>query len=99
MIPVFEPVIGQDEIEAVVAALRKGEISGSFGDTIPQFERQFAEYCGCKHGVAVSSGTTALHLAVAATGIGRGDSRTRLQAADPAEEKQYQEQGCRSLEL
>ena len=28
MIPVFEPVIGQDEIEAVVAALRKGEISG-----------------------------------------------------------------------
>jgi len=73
MIPVFEPVIGEEEIEAVVAALRKGEISGSFGQTIPQFEQAFAEYCGCRYGVAVSSGTAALHLAVAAAGIGPGD--------------------------
>lgn len=73
MIEVFDPVIGEEEIEAVVAALRRGEISGSFGETIPRFEREFAEYCGCKHGVAVSSGSTALHLAVAAAGIGPGD--------------------------
>jgi perosamine synthetase len=73
MIPVFEPVIGEEEINAVVAALRKGEISGSFGESIPRFENEFAEYCGCKFGVAVSSGTAALHLAVAAAGIGPGD--------------------------
>ncbi len=73
MIPVFEPVIGEEEIDAVVAALRRGEISGSFGETIPRFEQKFAEYCGCKYGVAVTSGTTALHLAVAAAGIGPGD--------------------------
>jgi len=73
MIEVFEPVIGEEEIEAVVAALRRGEISGTFGEAIQQFEQKFAEYCECKHGVAVSSGTTALHLAVAAAGIGPGD--------------------------
>lgn len=73
MIPVFDPAIGQEEIDAVAAALKRGEISGSFGDSIPEFERRFAEYCGCKQGVAVTSGTTALHLAVAAAGIGPGD--------------------------
>jgi perosamine synthetase len=73
MIDVFEPVIGEEEIDAVVAALRRGEISGSFGESIPRFEQEFAEYCGCKFGVAVSSGSTALHLAVAAAGIGPGD--------------------------
>jgi perosamine synthetase len=73
MIPVFEPIIGEDEIEAVVAALRRGEISGLFGDTLTRFEKEFAAYCGCKHGVAVNSGTSALHLAVAAAGIGPGD--------------------------
>lgn len=73
MIPVFEPVIGQEEIDAVVAALKRGEISGTFGVAIEQFEREFAGYCGCKHGVAVSSGTTALHLAVRVAGIGPGD--------------------------
>ena len=73
MIPVFEPVIGEEEIEAVVSALRRGEISGSFGKALQEFEREFAAYCGCKYGVAVTSGTTALHLAVAATGIKPGD--------------------------
>jgi len=73
MIPVFEPVIGKEEIEAVVAALRRGEISGTFGRALSQFEKEFAAYIGCKHGIAVSSGTTALHLAVAAAGIGPDD--------------------------
>ncbi len=73
MIPVFEPLIGEEEIRAVVEALRRGEISGSFGRAIEEFERDFAEYCGCRHGIAVTSGTTALHLAVAAAGIGAGD--------------------------
>ncbi len=73
MIPVFEPIIGEEEIAYVTDALRKGEISGSFGGYIPEFEKKFADFCGVKHGIAVSSGTTALHLAVQAAGIGRGD--------------------------
>jgi perosamine synthetase len=72
-IPVFEPTVGGDEIEAVVAALKRGEFSGTFGKAITGFEHAFAEYCECEHGVAVSSGTTALHLAVDAAGIRAGD--------------------------
>lgn len=67
MIPVSEPIIGEEEISAVVATLRRGEISGSFGRSIVEFEERVAEYSGVQHAVAVSSGTTALHLAVAAT--------------------------------
>ena len=73
MIEVFEPIIGEEEIDAVVAALRRGEISGSFGESIPEFEQEFATYVGCEYGVAVSNGSTALHVAVAAAGIGPGD--------------------------
>jgi perosamine synthetase len=73
VIPVFEPQISESEIEHVVAALRRGEISGSFGDSIPQFEQGFARFVGARHGIAVTSGTTALQLAVAAAGLGSGD--------------------------
>jgi perosamine synthetase len=70
MIPVCEPIFNEDEIQAVVSAMRRGEISGSFGTTITKFEEKFANYSGCKYGVAVTSGTTALHLAVAISEIG-----------------------------
>ena len=73
MIPVFEPVLTEEDIQSVVDALRRGEISGSFGEALRQFETEFAAYVGCKHGVATSNGTTALHLAVSAAGIGVGD--------------------------
>ncbi|HVI81397.1 MAG TPA: DegT/DnrJ/EryC1/StrS family aminotransferase [Chthoniobacterales bacterium] len=73
MIPVFEPEIGDEEIAAVTEAIRRGEISGSFGESIPRFEEAFAAYCGCKHGIAVSSGTAALHLAVAALDLKPGE--------------------------
>lgn len=73
MIPVFEPVIGDEEINAVIAALRRGEISGTFGVALEEFERDFAAYCRCEFGVAVTSGTSALQLAVRAGGIGPGD--------------------------
>jgi perosamine synthetase len=72
-IPVFDPDIGEEEAEAVAAAVRAGEISGSFGDTIPGFEQDLAGYVGARHGVACTNGTTALQLAVAAAGIGEGD--------------------------
>ena len=73
MIPVFEPDIGDHEINAVVQALKRGEISGTFGQAHASFEREFAAYVGCAHAVACSSGTTALHLAVRAARIGDGD--------------------------
>jgi perosamine synthetase len=73
VIPVFEPDIGEEEALAVADAVRRGEISGSFGDSIPAFEREFAEYVGVAHAVSVTSGTTALHLALAALEIGPGD--------------------------
>jgi perosamine synthetase len=73
MIPVFEPDIGEEEVAAVAEAIRRGEISGSFGESIPRFEEAFAAYCGCKYGIAVSSGTAALHLAVAALDLAAGD--------------------------
>lgn len=73
MIPVFEPDVGEEEIAAVVEAIRRGEISGSFGESIPRFEEAFAQYCDCKFGVAVSSGTAALHLAIAALELKPGD--------------------------
>lgn len=43
------------------------------GDNVQKFEKDFAEYCGVKHCVGVSSGTDALHLALRAVGIGEGD--------------------------
>jgi len=73
MIPVFDPLIGDDDLQAIIAAFKRGEISGSFGTAVPDFEKAFSRYCGVAHGVAVSSGTTALQLAVAAAGIGPGD--------------------------
>jgi perosamine synthetase len=73
VIPVFEPQISDSDIESVVAALRRGEISGSFGEAIPRFEESFAEFVGARHGIATTSGTTALQLAVAAAGLGAGD--------------------------
>ncbi len=43
------------------------------GDRVRRFEREFAKYCGTSHGVGASSGTTALHLALVAAGVGPGD--------------------------
>jgi perosamine synthetase len=72
-IPVYEPALGEEEVAAVAAAVQRGEISGSFGETVTAFEREFAHYVGCQHGMAVNSGSSALQLAVAAAGIGQGD--------------------------
>lgn len=73
MIPVYDPWIGEEEAQAVKQAVLDGEISGSFGKSIPRFEEAFAASVGCRHGVAVTSGTTALHVAVAACQFSPGD--------------------------
>jgi perosamine synthetase len=63
MIPVNEPALGEREIELVADCVRTGWVS-SAGPYLDEFERRWAEYCGMKHGVAVSSGTAALDVAV-----------------------------------
>jgi perosamine synthetase len=72
-IPVFQPVLGPLEAEHLNRALAEGAISGFYGEYLPLFEQEFAEYCGCQYGVSVSSGTTALHLALLALSIAEGD--------------------------
>jgi len=71
-IPIAEPWIGEDELELVTDAVRSGFVS-SAGRFIPEFEERFATFCEASRGVAVSNGTTALHLALAALGVGPGD--------------------------
>src|SRR6267143_1188534 len=71
-IPVCEPYLGGREIEYVLDCLRSNWIS-SAGKYLGQFEQSFAHYCDSEHGIATTSGTTALHLAVAAAGFGPGD--------------------------
>lgn len=72
MIPVATPLIGEKELRYVTDAVLSGWIS-SQGKYIGKFEEMFAAFCGTKHGVAVSNGTVALHLALTALGIGPGD--------------------------
>jgi perosamine synthetase len=72
-VPVSRPLFGDIEKEYVNKALDSAEISGLFGAFIPKFEKEFADFCGTKEAVTVSSGTTALHLALATLNIGPGD--------------------------
>jgi perosamine synthetase len=71
-IPVYTPWLGDREAEYVLEAVQSGWIS-SLGKYVSQFEEEFARFCGVKYGVATSNGTTALHLALHALGIGPGD--------------------------
>jgi dTDP-4-amino-4,6-dideoxygalactose transaminase len=65
------PLLGDTECDAVAAVLRSGQLAQ--GKVVQQFEERFAALCGVSHAVAASSGTTALHLALLAHGIGAGD--------------------------
>jgi perosamine synthetase len=70
-IPLSRPDISEREIESVVEVLRSGRLS--LGAKLQEFEQKFASYVGAKYAVATSSGTSALHLAIRALGIGPGD--------------------------
>lgn len=70
--PVAKPDIGQKEKQYVSEALALNEISHK-GSFVKKFEDLFAQKHGAKHGIAVSSGTSALFLALRALGIGEGD--------------------------
>jgi perosamine synthetase len=71
MIPVSRPVLGKEEAEAVARVMDSGMIAQ--GQVVAEFEQSFASYCGVKHAIATSNGTTALHAALLSAGIGPGD--------------------------
>jgi len=70
-IPIAKPLIGDEEVRAVTRALESGWVVQ--GPAVREFEEKFAAYTGSSHAVATSSGTTALHAAVAALGLQAGD--------------------------
>lgn len=71
MIPYGKQIIDDDDVNAVIEALKSPLITQ--GPIVKQFENALASYCGVKHAVAVNSGTAALHIACLALGIGKGD--------------------------
>jgi perosamine synthetase len=75
LIPINLPKIGEEEIEAVVKVMRSGPLTNALGagPMVTQFEKNFAEFAGVKHAVAVNTGTAALHSAVVAAGVKQGD--------------------------
>lgn len=71
-VPVCEPCLLGNEAQYVAEAVASGWLSGA-GPFINRFEEGFSAYCGVKHGVSCSNGTTALHLALRSLGIEEGD--------------------------
>jgi perosamine synthetase len=69
-IPLAAPDISERDIEAVARVLRTSRLS--MGPVLEEFEHALAEYVGAPHAIAVSSGTSALHLSIRALGIGEG---------------------------
>src|SRR5512146_2221383 len=70
-LPMATPVLGDRELELITETIRSGWVA--LGDYIGRFEAGFSSFCGTSHGVAVTSGTSALHLALATLGIKSGD--------------------------
>lgn len=71
MIPIARPQMGEEEKALVWSALESGALAQ--GARVHQLEEEFAAFIGVPHAVATSSGTTALHLALLAQGVGPGD--------------------------
>ncbi len=67
------PDYDHQEIEAATSVLRSGKLARQSGSWVSKFEEDFGEKFGAKYAIAVSSGTAALHVALAALGIGPGD--------------------------
>ena len=70
-IPISKPYFGPEERAAVQAPLETGWVVQ--GPYVEEFEKRFAEACGVEHAIATTSCTTALHIAMAALGVGPGD--------------------------
>jgi perosamine synthetase len=70
-IPVMVPMLGEEEAQAAADAVRSGWVAQ--GPRVVEFENVFAQRVGAGHGIAVSSCTTALHLALLVLEVGPGD--------------------------
>jgi perosamine synthetase len=70
-VPITKPALGEEEARAPFDAIKSGWVTQ--GPRVAEFEKALASYVGAKHGVATTSCTTGLHLALAAAGIGKGD--------------------------
>lgn len=73
MIPTSGTIIGEKEKQRVLEAVKFLSNPEKFNYHIREFEERFAEYVGTKYAVAVTNGTSALHLSLLALGIGKGD--------------------------
>jgi dTDP-4-amino-4,6-dideoxygalactose transaminase len=75
LIRINQPIIGKEEIDAATEVLRSGILTekSGMGPRVLEFEKEFARYVGAKHGVALSSGTAALHAALLVAGVKPGD--------------------------
>lgn len=71
MISIAKPYLDETEIEAVTDVLKSGIIAE--GPKVSEFEQMFASYIGVEDAIAVNSGTAALHVALMAHNIGKGD--------------------------
>jgi perosamine synthetase len=69
---VAQPMLTGNELRYVSECVQSTWISSS-GPFIERFEKSFAEFCDARHAIVTSNGTTALHLALVALGIGTGD--------------------------
>jgi hypothetical protein len=67
------PYFGQDEIDAASRVLSSGKVNYWTGNESREFEKEYAEYTGTKHAVAVANGSLALELALRVLGVGPGD--------------------------
>ncbi|MBI2579857.1 MAG: aminotransferase class I/II-fold pyridoxal phosphate-dependent enzyme, partial [Candidatus Aenigmarchaeota archaeon] len=70
-LPTSQPLITEVEIKEVTNTLKNGWLTT--GPKVIEFEKKFKDYIGCKHAIAVNSGTSALHLSLILAGIGKGD--------------------------
>ncbi|MCD6446311.1 DegT/DnrJ/EryC1/StrS family aminotransferase [Candidatus Bathyarchaeota archaeon] len=71
MIPIAKPLINEEEINAVVEVLKSGMLAS--GKEVKEFEKEFAQYLGVKHAIAVANGTAALDIALKVLKINAGD--------------------------
>ena len=83
------PYFAPDEIEAATRVLQSGRVNYWTGEEGRLFEKEFAEFCGCKHAIALANGTVALETSLKALNVGRGDevittSRTFIASASCA---------------
>ncbi|KKK91002.1 hypothetical protein LCGC14_2717370, partial [marine sediment metagenome] len=71
MINLFKPFMGEEELDSLRDVFKSGWIG--LGPKTEQFEKEFAEYIGCKYAVGLNSGTAALDLSLRLLNIKHGD--------------------------